>query len=449
MTPENAPVADGEAYDPLTSAPAAKRSLSSRDAFSLWFSLGIGLLVLQGGALLSPGLSLSHALIAIVIGSAVGAVLLALAGVVGADTGLSAIGSLRPALGVRGAHAAAVLNIVQLIGWGAFEIVVMRDAAGTLAQKVFGTTPPWLWTLLFGVLATALAVLGPLSFIRRFLRQWGLWVLLLGAAWMTGALLLGHDWRAIWQRPGTGALSLPGGIDIVVAMPLSWLPLIGDYTRFGKTAKGMFRGTAIGYVLANIWFYALGAAYALTATDMQAQLLSALAAAGGGLALVLVLIDETDNVFADIFSAAMSTASMIKVKIAHLAILFGAICTLIAVFVQMDRFMTFLYMIGSVFTPLYGVLLVDHFIIRGRKIAADVRSVRGPYGFTLGFHLVAFVAWGIGIATYYYMLSYLSWLGATLPAFAVAAFTYWALRISFGVPKTLSDRVNLSESDHI
>lgn len=435
MSSENPP----ELYEPLTPAPEGQRTLSGRDAFSLWFSLGIGLLVLQGGALLSPGLSLPKALIAIVAGSAIGAVLLALAGVVGADTGLSAIGSLRPALGVRGAHAAAILNVAQLVGWGAFEIIVMRDAAGTLAQKAFGVASsglgPWLWTLLFGVAATALAVMGPLSFIRRFLRRWGLFVLLLGAAWMTGALLLGHDWGAVWRRAGDGSMSLFGGIDVVVAMPLSWLPLIGDYARFGDSAKGVFRGTMLGYLLANIWFYALGAAYAMTATDPQGQLLSALAAAGGGLALVLVLIDETDNVFADIFSASMSTASMIRVKIKHLAIGFGVLCTLIALFVHMDRFLNFLYLIGSVFIPLYGVLLVDHFVMRGRRTAADVRSLNGPYGFTGGFHLVAFASWGIGVATYYYMQSFLPVAGASLPALAVSAFAYWALRTSFGAPE--------------
>ncbi|MDI7774185.1 putative hydroxymethylpyrimidine transporter CytX [Asticcacaulis sp. EMRT-3] len=434
MAAEPSSLSDHDAYDPLTPVPPDKRTLSGRDAFSLWFSLGIGLLVLQGGALLVPGLSLAQAFAAILIGSAVGAVLLALAGVVGADTGLATIAALRPALGVRGAHAAAVLNVVQLIGWGAFEIIVMRDAANTLSGKVFGVSLPVVWTLLFGAAATGLAVMGPLSFVRRFLRHWGLWILLLGAAWMTVTLLRGHDWVAMWHRAGTGALSLPGGIDLVVAMPLSWLPLIADYARFGKTAKGVFRGSASGYVLANIWFYALGAAYGLTASDMQGQLLSALALAGGGLALLLVLIDETDNVFADIFSAATSTATVVKVKIKHLAIGFGILCTGIALFVAMDQFMSFLYMIGSVFTPLYGVLLVDHFIIRRRRIEADIFTISGPYGFTQGFHVAAFAAWISGIATYYYVLSYLPALGATLPAFAASAFIYWALRMVFTRP---------------
>lgn len=428
--PENLPPSDQDAYDPLTPAPESKRTLGTRDAFSLWFSLGIGLLVLQAGALLVPGLSLTDALLAIVMGSAAGAILLALAGVVGADTGLATMAALRPTLGVRGAHAAAVLNIIQLIGWGAFEIIAMRDAANALSANTFHMTQPIVWTLVFGVAATGLAVLGPLSFVRRFLRHWGIWLLLLGAVWMTWALLSRHDLLGLLALKGNGSMSLGSGIDLVVAMPLSWLPLIADYSRFGKSSGAMFRGTGLGYLLANIWFFALGAAYALiSANDPQGMLLSALATTGGGLALLLILIDETDNVFADIFSAATSTASMFHFRISHLVIAFGVLCTLIALFVPMDSFMTFLYAIGSVFTPLYGVLLVDHFIIRKRQIISkDIMRLMGVYRFTYGIQIGAFLAWGAGIATYYYFVSYLPAAGATLPAFFVSAFSYWGLR---------------------
>ena len=424
---------DQDAYDPLTPAPADKRTLTGRDAFALWFSLGIGLLVLQGGSYLVPGLSLGNALMAIVIGSAAGAVLLALAGVVGADTGLATIAALRPTLGIHGASVAAVVNIVQLVGWGAFEIIAMRDAANTLSNNTFHMTQPIVWTLVFGVAATGLAVMGPLSFVRKFLRHWGLWLLLAGAAWMTYALLSRHDLLAEFARPGDGTLGLGAGIDIVVAMPLSWLPLIADYSRFGKSANGMFKGSAGGYVLANIWFYALGAAYALMAKDdPQGMLLSALATTGGGLALLLILIDETDNVFADIFSAATSTASLFSFSIKRLVIVFGVLCTGIALFVPMTSFDKFLYIIGAVFTPLYGVLLVDHFVIRKRQIVAHaIRNPVGVYRFVGGLNLTAFAAWGLGIATYYYFVSFLPAAGATLPAFFAAAFGYWALQKTF------------------
>ena len=429
-------ISDQDAYDPLVPVPANKRTLTLRDAFSLWFSLGIGLLVLQAGAYLVPGLSLTEGLLAIIIGSVAGAVLLGLAGVVGADTGLSTMGALRPTLGVRGASVAAILNIIQLVGWGAFEIIAMRDAANTLSANTFHFTLPVLWTLVFGAVATGLAVMGPLSFVRRFLRHWGIWLLLAGAVWMTYALLADHNLAAAFARKGDGSLSLGGGIDLVIAMPLSWLPLIADYARFGKSPGAVFKGSTLGYLLANIWFFALGAAYALMAAGNPDQLLlSALATTGGGLALLLILIDETDNVFADIFSAATSLGSLLHFRIRHLVIGFGVLCTLIALFVPMAEFMSFLYMIGSVFTPLYGVLLVDHFLIRKRQVAVlDISRVSGVYRFTYGVHVSAFAGWAAGVATYYYFLSLLPAIGATLPAFFIAAVSYWALAKMFAKP---------------
>ncbi|EGF89177.1 permease for cytosine/purine, uracil, thiamine, allantoin family protein [Asticcacaulis biprosthecium C19] len=422
-----------DAYDPLTPVPDGRRTFTPRDAFSLWFSLGIGLLVLEAGSFLVPGLSMGAALVAIFVGSLVGAGLLGLAAVVGSDTGLSAMASLRPTLGVRGAGVAAIINIVQLVGWGAFEIIAMRDAADALVQRNFGLHWPVVWTILFGAAATGLALAGPLSVVRRFLRHWGLWLLLAGAAWMSWSLLSRTDWSQLFARPGDGTLSLASGIDLVVAMPLSWLPLIADYSRFGKSPGGMLKGSAGGYLLANIWFYSLGAAFALTAHgNPDGLLLAALAATGGGLALLLILIDETDNVFADIFSAATSTGTLFPVKMTYLVVGFGLLSTLIALFVPMGKFLNFLYGIGGVFTPLFAVMLIDHFVVRQRKIVADdVRNPFGIYRFTYGVHLSAFVAWGFGIATYQYFHTWLPTAGATLPAFFVAAFAYWALSHSF------------------
>jgi NCS1 family nucleobase:cation symporter-1 len=207
--------------------------------------------------------------------------------------------------------------------------------------------------------------------------------------------------------------------------------LIADYSRFGKTAKGVFRGSAAGYLLANIWFFALGAAYALLAhRDTQGAMLSALATTGGGLALLLVLIDETDNVFADIFSAATSTGTLVRVRISHLTIGFGVLCTVIALFAPMQSYEQFLIYIGSVFAPLYGVLLTDHFIIRKRGIvAADIDRMDGEYGHDgIGIHMSAFAAWVVGVAVYYGITQFLPALGATLPSLAAAAGIYWTFK---------------------
>jgi NCS1 family nucleobase:cation symporter-1 len=418
---------DPDHYDPLTPVPAAKRAFDTRDAFSLWFSLGIGLLVLQAGALLVPGLSLGAAFAAIVVGSGIGVVLLAAVGVVGTDTGLSAIGSLRPALGVRGSAIPALLNLVQLTGWGAFEIVAMRQSADALTRQAFGLSSPLAWTLLFGVLATGLAVLGPLSVVRGLLRRWGMWLLLAGAAWLTWRLLAHHDFSALLARPGTGSLSFAGAIDLVIAMPLSWMPLIADYTRFGRSPGAMFRGSVLGYFIANVWFYALGACYGLIAGGGDALLL-ALATAGGGIALILILIDETDNAFADIFSAAVSTGTLIPVGVTRLSLVYGVLCTVIAIAVPLARYEDFLFLIGSVFAPLFGMLLADHFILRRRKFdAAAIKAQGGAYWFSAGWHIRGLIAWGAGIAAYQLIANYWPDAGATLPSIAVAVLSHLAL----------------------
>ncbi|CAD6562859.1 putative hydroxymethylpyrimidine transporter CytX [Paraburkholderia sabiae] len=418
----------GSTYAPLKPVPDARRAFKTGDAFALWFSLGIGLLVAQAGALLVPGLSLPHALLAILIGSVIGVVLLALAGVIGTDTGLAAMSSLRPTLGVRGASIPAVLNMVQLVGWGSFEVIVMRDSADALSKQAFGFSAPLLWTLIFGVLATLLAISGPLSFVRRFLRTWGIWLLLAGAGWLTYAVLAKQNLGELMHRPGNGEMSFGGAIDLVVAMPLSWLPLIADYTRFGRKAGETFRGTILGYGIANIWFYALGAVYGLAAGGGDALLTTALAQAGGGLALLLVLIDEIDNAFADVHSAAVSTGTFwTRASVPLLSAAFGALCTLIALAVPMAKYQNFLLLIGSVFAPLFGVVLVDHFIVRKRRIEVDaLADTQGRYGYSGGWHMSAFIAWAIGIAAYQAINQWLPNLGATLPALVIGAVCYLA-----------------------
>ncbi len=226
---------------------------------------------------------------------------------------------------------------------------------------------------------------------------------------------------ALMTKAGTGEISFGAGVDLVIAMPLSWLPLIADYTRFGRSPGGMFKGSAAGYLLANIWFMSLGACYALAAGGGEGLLLSALAASGGGIALLLIVIDETDNTFADIHSAAISTATLVRVKPARLALAFGALCTAIALLAPIARYESFLLLIGSVFAPLFGVLLTDHFIVRRRRLEATAPLK--------GLNLPGLAAWAVGVAAYQAFSRLAPDVGATLPAFGVAAIVYLGLRL--------------------
>ncbi|OZY33323.1 putative hydroxymethylpyrimidine transporter CytX [Pseudomonas lundensis] len=409
-------------YSPDSAVPADQRVFGARDLFSLWFSLGIGLMVLQTGALLAPGLGLSGGLLATFLGTLVGVALLASVGVIGCDTGLSSMAALKLSLGSRGALLPALLNVLQLIGWGAFEIIVMRDAASLLGARAFSDASvfsnPLLWTLFFGALATLLAVSGPLTFVRKVLRKWGIWLLLAACLWLTWNLFSKADLGALWAQKGDGSLPLAVGFDIAIAMPLSWLPLIADYSRFGKRAKKVFGGTAAGFFLGNVWLMSLGVAYTLAfapSGEVNALLL-ALAGAGLGIPLLLILLDESENAFADIHSAAVSGGVLWRLKVEHLALAIGGICTLIACFAPLAQYQNFLLLIGSVFAPLFGVVLVDHFLVRKRSAQVTTALFCWP----------ALLAWAGGVSTYHLLANVYPDVGATLPALVLAGVLHWA-----------------------
>ncbi len=406
-------------YTPAQPVAAQKRVLGWRDLFSLWFSLGMGLMVLQAGAILAPGLGMAGSLLAIFTGTLVGVILLALVGVIGGQTGLSSMSSLSLSLGKRGIALPALFNILQLIGWGAFEIIVMRDAASLLAKQAWGPQSLWanptLWTWVFGFLATLLAVCGPLAFIRVVLRRWGIWLLIASCAWLSVNLIQHTSLTALWHKAGDGSMPFALACDIVVSMALSWLPLVSDYTRFGKTSRQNFLGTACGFFLGSLWMMALGAAYTLAFVSSQDSnaLLLALSGVALGIPLLLILIDEHENTFADIHSAALSTGTLLPINIGKLSWAIGLICTLIAWGVPLDRYENFLLLIGSVFAPLFGVVLMDYFVLRRRE--PSTRSLDGR----------ALAAWILGIATYHLIAQFYPNLGATVPSLLIAALFCW------------------------
>lgn len=415
-------------FSPDHPIPNGQRVFGGRDLFSLWFSLGIGLMVLQVGAMLAPGLGLSGAILAIVLGTGVGVLLLGAAGVIGSDTGLSAMGTLKLSLGAQGARLPALLNVLQLIGWGAFEIIVMRDAASLLGARAFGEGSIWnspvLWTLCFGALATVLTVSGPLAFVRKILRAWGIWLLLGACVWLTWNLFAKADLAMLWQRGGDGSMSLAVGFDIVIAMPLSWLPLIADYSRFARDGRQVFGSTVVGYFIGNTWLMSLGVAYTLAfaAQGEVNALLLALAGAGMGIPLLLILFDESEKAFADIHSAAVSAGVLARVKVEHLALAIGVLCTLIALLAPLAQYENFLLLIGSVFAPLFGVVLTDHYWVRRRSMPAHVGALHWP----------ALLAWAAGVAAYHIIAAQAPDLGATLPALVLAGVLYGVLNFSRG-----------------
>ena len=411
--------------------PAQFRVLGFFDHFVLWADLGVGLLVLAAGSYLVPGLSLPEALVVIVLGTLLGNLMLGLAGVIGSEHAIPSMVSLRPSFGRRGSYLPSLINVVQLVGWGAFEIVIMATASSRLTGPIAGIASYPIWAVFWGAVVLLLAMGGPLVVVRQWLKKAGIWLVLLTVSWMAFYALNHADLGAIWSRPGDGSTNLAQGLDLVVAMPISWLPLVADFNRFARSSRSSFAGTFAGFGLANTLCLALGALLVLTlpAGDLTASIMSITL---GGAGLILLLGDETDNAFADVYSTAISIKNVVPgLPTRGLLAAVGGTCVAIALAVDMSSFQSFLLLVGALFTPLFGVLFADYFVLRRRRYTdEELYPADGSGGLPWGVNPVALLAWGAGAAVYQAETTYVHWAGGTLPSLAASIAVYLALSLA-------------------
>ena len=385
---------------------------------SLWFSLGVGLLVMQVGAYLVPAVGTQDAMLAIVIGSVIGSGLLAWVAKIGCDTGLSSAGLMHQVFGSSFARLPVLLNIVQLIGWTTFELVVMRD--GTMAMAGDSAwSSPIVTTLLWGGVLTLLMTSSMLGLVRSFVSRFGLPLVMLSLLWLTWqffGLLQVQGLQIFWNQPGTGEMGFLSAMDLVIAMPVSWLPLIADYARHGKNSRTALTGSWVGYAVANIWCYALGV-MVISVSAPDANLVNTLLLAQGGLlALGLVLLDEIDNAYGDVYSAAVNSHSLwAGISAKHWGVGIAVLCTALAMVLPMHSLEPFLLMLSSVFVPLFGVIL-------GRLGLGTVHREAPKID------LAAAAAWLIGVAVFHAFAQLLPQWGSALPSLIATFAIGWFSR---------------------
>ncbi|MDP9288937.1 MAG: cytosine permease [Thermoproteota archaeon] len=403
--------------------PPRYRFLRGIDYFVLWSSLGVGLLVFSAGSFLT-GAKFSDAILAIIVGSVAGSLLLALAGKIGSDHAVPSLISTRPSFGVHGAYLPAILNVMQLIGWTTFEIMIMSKAAEMLAGKLI---PFYVWTIIIGAFVALLGISGPLTVVKNWLGKFAIWISYASSIIIIIHLLAVGNLSKVLSSSGNG-MSFFSALDIVIAMPISWMPLAADYNRFAKGSKGAFKGTFIGFTLTNILFYFGGVM--LGVSDVVG-IIAAIQSIFFGFLLLILLVDEADNAFADVYSAAVSTQSIFrKIKQLYLIIGFTALSTVLAMTISIANYETFILLIGAVFVPLFGVVLSDYYIVKRRRYTESIMySASNGDASKIGYP--AIIAWSIGVLLYY-LLSSLSpiyipnWppIGATIPSFIVSALLY-------------------------
>jgi purine-cytosine permease-like protein len=297
----------------------------------------------------------------------------------------------------------------------------MREGTLAMGEQHLGWSGNYLViaTVFWGSILTLLMASSMLGLVRNFVSRFGLPLVVISLAWLTWqflGVLQTQDVSAFWNRQGNNSMGFLSAIDLVIAMPVSWLPLVADYARHGKNSRTAMSATWLGYALANIWCYSLGV-LVVSVSSPDINLVSTLLLAQGGLlALGLILIDELDNAYGDVYSASLNSHSLLSHwSIRKWGLLIAVGCTLLAIVLPMHSLEPFLLMLSSVFIPLYGVIL-------GRAGKAPLSNA------SRSIYLLPALIWLIGIAVFHLSAQFWPQWGSALPSLAVSLSLAWLTR---------------------
>lgn len=364
----------------------------------LWFGAAVSIAEIMTGVLLAP-LGFSQAVLAIVVGHAIGFVLLYLAGLIGARSKLAAIESSRISFGKYGSYIFSVLNVLQMVGWTAVMILTGAQALNQITKQMFGIDNEVLWSIVIGALIILWVVIGIKNLGKVNVVAVGLLFIL---TIVLSAVVFGEG----GSNPVEGSMTFGAAVELSVAMPLSWLPVIADYTRYAQKPQQATAVSSIVYCIGSCWMYMIGLGAALFAGSSDiAQIL--MTAGLGITAVIIVVFSTVTTTFLDVFSGGVSVTNITK-KISEksAALVVGIIGTLVAIFTPISKYEDFLYLIGSVFAPMSAILFTDYFIFKKRDIKESVNWLN-------------LILWAVGFAIYRIFISLDTFLGSTLPVMVV------------------------------
>ena len=362
----------------------------------IWFGAGVSLAEILTGTFFAP-LGFRDGGIAIVVGHIIGCFLLFLAGLIGARTRRSAMETVKMAFGARGGLLFAVLNVFQLVGWTSIMIYDGALAAGSVMDAAH-----WIWCLVIGALIIVWIRIGILRIERvNAVAMTGLFLLTV----LLCSVIMGGTGAAEGSAAGE-AMSFAMALELSIAMPLSWLPLISDYTREAEKPVAAAAVSALVYGLVSCWMYFIGMGVAiLTGESDIAQIM--LHAGLGVAGLGVVILSTVTTTYLDAYSAGVSSESIVRsVSGRTVGIGVTILGAVAASLYPMDDITGFLYIIGSVFAPMIAVQIASYFLLREDAVGRSV-------------HTVNLAVWFIGFLCYRYLMILDTPVGSTLPTMAI------------------------------
>ena len=360
----------------------------------IWFGAGVSIAEILTGTYFAP-LGFGKGILAILIGHVIGCALLFLAGLIGGRVRKSAMETVKMSFGQKGSLLFACLNILQLVGWTA---IMIYD--GSLAAAEVVHTASWVWPLVIGGLIIVWIMIGLQSLGKiNSVAMIALFGLTLVLCWVIFT-------KDPVPAAAEEAMSFGAAVELSAAMPLSWLPLISDYTREAERPCAATAVSAVTYGLVSCWMYVIGMGAAiLTGTSDIAQIM--VKAGLGMIGLLIIVFSTVTTTFLDAYSAGVSGETVFpKLSGRMMAIVAAVLGTVCAIAFPITNITDFLYLIGSVFAPMVAVLIADFFILK--------KDSSG-----MNFDLTNLAVWLVGFVLYRLLMHVDFILGNTLPDMVV------------------------------
>lgn len=374
----------------------------------LWFGAAVSIAEILTGGLIAP-LGFKIGVIVILLGHLIGTGIFILGGIIGTREKVPAITSTNISFGKYGVYLFSILNVLQLIGWTAVMIKSAADSINLIAKSLWNFDNVLFCSIFIGIL-TALWIWYGKTGMKKLNNTA---VLLLFALTLVLGVVIFND-KTLFVKTGSGSISIGGALELNVVMPLSWLPLIADYTRFAKSERDGGLGSFLGYFLGSSWMFIIGLSAAIVSNNPDPSSMM-LAANLGITALGIVVLSTVTTTFLDVYSAGVSFLNIMpELNEKNAGIAMTIIGTVIAAVIPIENYEGFLYAIGSVFAPLFAILITDYFIIKkNTKVQPDILVNWG-----------AVIVWIIGVAIYYSFIKLDLLFGATVPVMVITGIIY-------------------------
>lgn len=361
----------------------------------IWFGAGLSIAeILTGTSFASLGFG--KGILAIIIGHIIGCLMLFCAGIIGGKERKSAMDTVTMSFGADGSKFFAFLNVLQLVGWTS---IMIYD--GALAANGIFNTGNWVWCLVIGALIILWVVIGITNLGKiNTVAMAALFILTI----IMCKVIFFSDTSGV--KVSSDSMSFGAAVELAVAMPLSWLPLISDYTREAKEPVKATLVSTIVYGIVSCWMYIIGMGAAIfTGESDVAQIM--VKAGLGIVGLLIVVFSTVTTTFLDAYSAGISSETILsKLNGKYVTIAVTVIGTVAAILFPMDDITDFMYLIGSVFAPMIAIQIADYFILKADKSSKKVDMINA-------------IIWVIGFVLYRYLMTVDIPVGNTLPDMAV------------------------------